>query len=101
MRDFKVLAKYFSVPVVPVKRKPDPTVLSARGRSGAAMRKVKTLLAAYPQINVERDMTGGYWVTCDAYDPEDESDPLYDQHFAVNGEEVLEAVNVYVEALNK
>jgi hypothetical protein len=96
MLDFNALARYFSVPV---KRKPDPAVLSARGRHAAAMKKVKALLAQYPQINVEKDQQD-YWVTCDGMDWDDPSDPLFEAHFCVGGEEVLEAVLVYVEHLN-
>jgi hypothetical protein len=94
--NYNVLARYFSVPA---QTKQDPTVLAARGRHAAAMKKVKALQAKYPQINVEKDQ-GDYWVTCDGVDPDDESDPLYDQHFCVGGEEVLEAVQVYVKYLD-
>ena len=99
-RDYKALSKYFSVPIagLPVRAKPDPAVLAARGRSGAAMKKVKALLAKHPAIDVQKDR-GDYWVSCEGFDPDSEDDPLYENHFAVGGEEVLEAVLVYVEAL--
>lgn len=99
IRDYNILAQVFPILALRRKYRPDPVVMAARGRSGAAMRKVKALLAQYPQITVEKDSLGDYWIFCDAFDPTTEADPLHDQHFAVGGEEVLEAVNVYVEAL--
>lgn len=90
------LAKYFGVPAA--RKKPDPSVLSWRGKQAAAAKKVKKLLAQYPSIEVEDDC-GQFWVFCNAFDPDDKSDPLYDAHFATGWEEVLTSVEVYVAAL--
>jgi hypothetical protein len=94
-RDFKVWAEYFSVPT---KAKPDKELASAKGRHASAMKKVKALLANNPRIDVNKGYCD-YYVTCDGIDPEDPADPLYDQHICVGGEEVLEAVQVYVDHL--
>jgi len=91
-----LLKRFFSIPVP--KHRPDPAVMSWRGKQGAAAKKVKKLLAQYPSIEVEEDFDQ-FWVYCDDFDPDEDTDPLYDAHFATYWEEVLEKVEVYVKAL--
>ncbi len=97
-RDWTTLAQFFPAP----KRKyrPDPAVMSWRGKQGAAAKKVKKLLAQHPSIEVEED-SAQFWVFCDDFDPDEDTDPLYDAHFATDWEEVLEKVEVYVKALTE
>lgn len=65
----------------------------------ATVRKAKALIAKYPQISVERGSDGAYFVTCDEFDSEDESDPLYEEHCVYGGAELLAAVTVYANHL--
>lgn len=97
--DWNILLPYFSVPRSKTAAAKSDARAAAivRGQSGAAMRKAKALAALHPRINIEKEAAGAYWVTCDLWD-DDEADPLYGSHFCSDGQEVLEAVNVYVNA---
>lgn len=97
MRDWNILSHYFGTRIT---RKPDSALMSVRGKNGAAARKLKALADQYPALTIEKDGTG-YWIYCDGFDPDSESDPLYGQHFAHDATEALESVNVYIARLTE
>lgn len=88
------LAKFFA----PTRRD-----TSAATKASAASRKVKSLLAQYPSIRVQKDRlssgTAGFWVTCTVWEDDENSDPLRGNQFAFGWEEVLECVTVYAKAI--
>lgn len=86
---------------------PEPAPQPAKPRKPSAPRtpigKARALAAKHG-IEVEAD--GGdercYWVTCPVFDEDRDDgprDPLEGDHFCVGGDEALQAVGVYVEAL--
>lgn len=79
---------------------PKPVRRDPVRKDWSAMKRVKKLLATHPSIEVEKD-NGDFWVYCSAFDPDEDTDPLYDAHFATTWDEVLDSVTVYVEALGK
>lgn len=96
--DWNILAPFFSIPVKSGRRKTfvDRIAQAERAKSAAAMKKVYALLKLNPTISVEKDDQGGWWVCCDRYDPDGDDDPLAGGHWAADGQEVLEKVNVYI-----
>ena len=99
MKDLSnLLAKYFSVPVNRRRPAPTPDQLKYRAAQSAASRKVRKLLEQHPSITVERD-DGDFWVYCSRFE-DDENDPLHGMHFASSWEEVLDSVQVYIDALS-
>lgn len=94
-----LLTGFFSIPVKQSQeyKQRQEQLASARGKSGAAMRKAKTLAQAHG-IEIDREEAGRFWVTHpDLVDTD--RDPLEGRHFCTDGEEVLEAVQVYASHL--
>lgn len=97
--NWNILAPFFSVPVKKDGRRKtfvDRIAAAERGKNAAAMKKVYALLKLNPEINIDKDSAGGWWVCCDRFDPDGEDDPLRGEHFCADGQETLEAVNVYI-----
>lgn len=98
-RDWNILAPYFSIPVKSGRRKTfvDRIAQAERAKSAAAMKKVYALLKKHPGITIDKDCDG-WWVYCDKFDPDGDDDPLQGGHWAADGQEVLEKVNIYIGA---
>ncbi len=73
-------------------------IVEQRRRAASAMSKARRLAKKHG-IELERERDG-YWVTHPSFDDGDD-DPRQGEHFCVGGEEVLEAVGQYVEAIAK
>jgi hypothetical protein len=66
-----------------------------KGLNSAALRKARAL-AAPLGVEVEKEDTGAYWVTCPALS-DTGNDPLEGNHFCSDGREALAAVEAYAE----
>lgn len=73
-------------------------LVEERRAAKAAMAKARRLAKKHG-IELERD-DDAYWVTHPKFDDSDD-DPCQGSHFCVGGQEVLQAVEAYVQALQK
>lgn len=82
----------------PGKPKANPEIARERGRSVAALNKARKIAAAHG-VNIDKDASGGWWVTCSKFP--DGQDPMEGNHFACDGREVLDTVETYIVELQK
>lgn len=91
--NFNVLNRYFGTPAS--KPKPNPAIARERGLALAALNKARKLTEQHPAIQIEKDVAGGWWVTCEGL----AEDPYDGGNFHTDGRDVLEAVESYIKLL--
>lgn len=77
----------------------DRAIKAERNKSYAALRKARELAAKHG-IEIEKEDSNAFWVTHPSLTDTD-TDPLEGNHFCSDGQEVLAAVEAYVEHLAK